>query len=471
MRRRLFQGRRHHQQAREVELGDLLFPRHLLRARQAVGEGRGRSQEVARAQLSRLFLDRPGHQSRRGHAHDQARGRAARRRRLHRRLPRLGLLSARQHGGGGQAAGARRRAQARGSNHQRSPRRCLLEGWTRAGGALPVVARARSQARARGSRQDRSQAEVGASRRHRLGGGGRTEEARRRLRHMAAAARAEKAPAKVNLTLRVLGRRADGYHDIESLVAFAGVGDALTFASGGALALAVSGPTAAAAGDVADNLVLKAARVLAERVEGLKLGRFTLSKRLPVSAGLGGGSADAAAALRLLARANRIAPDDPRLTQAACETGADVPVCLDPRARLMRGIGDILSAPLKLPRLFALLVNPGVAVATKDVFAALNAPHAGQITQAGTPAGPAELLAEITNGRNDLEAPAIELEPAIADALAVLRKLPGCRLARMSGSGATCFGLFDSSRATAAAARTLRVGYPAWWVRATVFGG
>ena len=218
---------------------------------------------------------------------------------------------------------------------------------------------------------------------------------------------------------------------------------------------AVSGPTAAAAGDVADNLVLRAARALAERVEGLTLGRFTLSKRLPVSAGLGGGSADAAAALRLLARA----------------AGADVPVCLDPRARLMRGIGDILSAPLKLPRLFALLVNPGVAVATKDVFAALNAPHAGQITQAGTPAGPAELLAEITNGRNDLEAPSIELEPAIADALAVLRKLPGCRLARMSGSGATCFGLFDSSRATAAAARTLRVGYPAWWVRATVLGG
>jgi 4-diphosphocytidyl-2-C-methyl-D-erythritol kinase len=269
----------------------------------------------------------------------------------------------------------------------------------------------------------------------------------------------------------VLGRRADGYHDIESLVAFAGVGDALTFAPGGVLALAVSGPTAAAAGDVADNLVLKAARALAERVEGLKLGRFTLSKRLPVSAGLGGGSADAAAALRLLARANRIAPDDPRLMQAARATGADVPVCLDPRARLMRGIGDILSAPLELPRLFALLVNPGVAVATKDVFAALNAPHGEYIAQAAPPATPGGLLAEITNGRNDLEAPAIELEPAIADALAVLRKLPGCRLARMSGSGATCFGLFDSSRATTAAARTLRVGYPAWWTRATVLDG
>jgi 4-diphosphocytidyl-2-C-methyl-D-erythritol kinase len=288
---------------------------------------------------------------------------------------------------------------------------------------------------------------------------------------MTAAAGAEKAPAKVNLTLRVLGRRADGYHEIESLVAFAGVGDAVTFRPGGALALAVSGPTAAAAGDVADNLVLKAARELAERVEGLKLGRFTLSKRLPVSAGLGGGSADAAAALRLLARANRMTPDDPRLMQAARATGADVPVCLDPRARLMRGIGDILSDPLDLPRLLALLVNPGVAVATKDVFAALNVPPAEPMAQAGAPAGSARLLAEITNGRNDLEGPAIELEPAIAEVLAVVRKLPGCRLARMSGSGATCFGLFDSTRAASAAARTLRVGYPAWWTRATVLGG
>jgi len=134
---------------------------------------------------------------------------------------------------------------------------------------------------------------------------------------MTLTARAEKAPAKINLTLRVLGRRADGYHELESLVAFAGVGDALTFAPGGALTLAVSGPTAKAAGDSADNLVLKAARTLAEGIGGLTLGRFALSKRLPVAAGLGGGSADAAAALRLLARANGIASDDPRLMQAA----------------------------------------------------------------------------------------------------------------------------------------------------------
>jgi 4-diphosphocytidyl-2-C-methyl-D-erythritol kinase len=286
---------------------------------------------------------------------------------------------------------------------------------------------------------------------------------------MAPAARAEKAPAKVNLTLHVLGRRADGYHKIESLVGFADVGDALTFSPGGALALAVGGPTGPAAGDVADNLVLKAVRALAERVADLKLGRFSLSKRLPVAAGLGGGSSDAAAALRLLASANGIARDDPRLMQAAVATGADVPVCLDPRTRRMGGIGEILSDPLDLPRLPAILVNPGVAVSTRDVFAALRLPPVAPAAQAGRPAG--TLLDEIANGRNDLEAPAIELEPAIAELLAVLGRLPGCRLARMSGSGATCFGLFESTRAATAAGRTLRVGYPGWWVRATVIGG
>ena len=288
---------------------------------------------------------------------------------------------------------------------------------------------------------------------------------------MAASASAGKAPAKVNLTLRVLGRRADGYHDIESIVAFAGVGDVLTFTPGSALTLAVRGPTARAAGDVPDNLVLKAARALASEVEGLALGHFELSKRLPVAAGLGGGSADAAAALRLLARANGIAPDDPRLMQAACAAGADVPVCLDPRPRLMRGIGEVLSAPLALPRLFAVLVNPGVAVSTRDVFAALRLPPAAPTAPPATPVDSVALMAEIADGRNDLEGPAIELEPVIADLLAVLGKLPGCRLARMSGSGATCFGLFGSTAAASAAARSLRVGYPAWWVRATVLGG
>ena len=291
-----------------------------------------------------------------------------------------------------------------------------------------------------------------------------------------ATARVEKAPAKVNLTLRVVGRRADGYHDIESLVVFAAVGDALAFTPARALALTVRGPTAASSGNIADNLVLKAARALAERVEGMKLGRFALSKRLPVAGGLGGGSADAAAALRLLARANRMALDDPRLMQAARATGADVPVCLDPRPRFMRGIGDILSDPLDLPRLAAILVNPGVAVATRDVFAAL---HLETARNAGAPSSSlpiggetrAALLRTLAKSRNDLEKPAISLQPMIAEALSALRALAGCRLARMSGSGATCFGLFDGSRAAIAGARALRARHPGWWVRATVLAG
>jgi 4-diphosphocytidyl-2-C-methyl-D-erythritol kinase len=290
-----------------------------------------------------------------------------------------------------------------------------------------------------------------------------------------APARVERAPAKVNLTLRVLGRRADGYHELESLVVFAAIGDTLSFTPGGSLALAVRGPTAAAAGDLADNLVLKAVRALAERLEGLKLGGFVLSKRLPVAAGLGGGSTDAAAALRLIARHNRIALDDPRLMAAARATGADVPVCLDPRPRMMRGIGEVLSVPLRLPSLPALLINPGVSVATKDVFATLRAPPVvGQHLPGGvedTPAtSRADLIDFVSRHPNELEPAAISLHPAIAQALAALRALAGCRLARMSGSGASCFALFDSNHAAAAAARALRPAHPNWWIRPTVLG-
>ncbi len=290
------------------------------------------------------------------------------------------------------------------------------------------------------------------------------------------AARVEPAPAKVNLTLRVLGRRRDGYHEIESLVVFAAVGDALAFTPAKSLALGVRGPTARAAGEGADNLVLKAARALAERVEGLRVGRFLLSKRLPVAAGVGGGSSDAAAALRLLARHNHIAGEDPRLLAAARATGADVPVCLDPRPRLMRGIGEVLSPPWPLPALPALLINPGVSVATRDVFAALAAPPLGQhpasaMREAEWSGGSRDdLIAFLARQGNDLEAPAIALHPAIAHALTALRALPGCHLARMSGSGATCFGLFDSQRAATSAARELRRTQPAWWIRSTVLG-
>ncbi len=158
----------------------------------------------------------------------------------------------------------------------------------------------------------------------------------------------EHAPAKVNLTLAVLGRRADGYHLLDSLVVFADAGDRLTLTPGGALALQVRGVTAKQAGPVESNLVFKAAKALATEIPNLKLGRFTLDKRLPVAAGLGGGSSDAAAALRLLARANRLKRNDKRLLKVAGGVGADVPVCVDPRPRRMRGIGEKLSTPLAI---------------------------------------------------------------------------------------------------------------------------
>jgi 4-diphosphocytidyl-2-C-methyl-D-erythritol kinase len=179
----------------------------------------------------------------------------------------------------------------------------------------------------------------------------------------------EDARAKVNLTLRVVGRRIDGYHDLESVVAFADCADRLSLTPGQSLTLTTTGPLAQYCGEAADNLVLKAAHLLGERVPDLKLGDFSLDKVLPVAAGIGGGSADAAAALRLLARHNGLALDDARLLEVALLTGADVPVCLASRACDMAGVGETL-LPLSLPKMPCVLVNPRVAVATRDVFQA-----------------------------------------------------------------------------------------------------
>ena len=284
----------------------------------------------------------------------------------------------------------------------------------------------------------------------------------------------EPAPAKVNLTLRILGKRADGYHDLESLVVFAGLADRVTLTLDAPLGLDVDGPTAASAGDVADNLVLRAARELAARTDGVRFGRFALTKQIPVAAGLGGGSADAAAALRLVMRVNGIARDNPRVMAAARATGADVPVCLDPRPRVMRGIGDVLSAPLDLPPLPAVLVNPGVPVPTRDVFGKLGLQKgetrgaageidAGRLTERGA------LVACLKSQPNDLEVPAIAIQPVIADVIAAIERQRGCLLARMSGSGATCFGLFDTDAAAAGAANALSSSQPTWWVAPTTF--
>ncbi|WP_243372439.1 4-(cytidine 5'-diphospho)-2-C-methyl-D-erythritol kinase [Microvirga solisilvae] len=282
---------------------------------------------------------------------------------------------------------------------------------------------------------------------------------------------ATRAPAKINLTLHVLGRRADGYHALESLVAFARIGDDLQLVPDSQLSLHVSGPTAPLAGNDADNLVLKAARLLAERVDGLKVGAFHLVKRLPVAAGIGGGSSDGAAALRLLAQLNDLPLSHPALQEAARLTGADVPVCLDPRARMMRGIGDELGPALPMPPLFAVLVNPRVPVETPAVFKALGLQPGQALGGVAHPiastASFKALLHHLRSARNDLETPARQVQPLIGDALACVAKTEGCRLARMSGSGATVFGLYDDPRSAAEAARAIHADQPDWWVEAT----
>ncbi len=277
----------------------------------------------------------------------------------------------------------------------------------------------------------------------------------------------EQAPAKINLTLRVLGRRADGYHELESLVAFADLADTLTLRPGDSLALDVAGPFAAASGSVAGNLVLKAVAALSQRVGGVMAGHFLLEKNIPVAAGIGGGSADAAAALRLLARANGIALDDARLMDAARAVGADVPVCLASKPCIMRGVGEQLSPPLDWPRLAAVLVNPGVALATRDVFAKFAVPQGGAPI-ADVPRTQQAMPAFLAQHGNDLTQAAVACAPVIDDVLAQLRDVPGSLLARMSGSGATCFALFASRDEAATAASMLQARHADWWVTRTV---
>ena len=276
----------------------------------------------------------------------------------------------------------------------------------------------------------------------------------------------DKAAAKINLTLRVLGRRPDGYHRLESLMAFADLCDTLSLQPGGATTLALSGPFASACAAGADNLVLKAFGALHARVGGLRGGGFSLDKNIPVAAGIGGGSADAAAALRLLARANSLESGDPRLADAALAVGADVPVCLQSRTRIVRGIGEELAPAIELPRVAALLVNPGVALATREVFAALAVKPQSQSRPpiVEVPRAPEALIDFLARHDNDLTAAAIACLPVVADVLAELRALPGARLVRMSGSGPTCFALFASTGEAAAAAARLSTARARWWV-------
>ncbi len=277
-----------------------------------------------------------------------------------------------------------------------------------------------------------------------------------------------RAPAKVNLALHVLGRREDGYHELESLVAFAGVADTLGLIPGEPLGLTVSGPTAPDSGDPNDNLVLKAVRALAARRPGLRAGRFLLMKRLPAAAGIGGGSSDAAAALRLVAKLNGLRLDDPDVIAAARETGADVPVCLSPKARVMAGIGEVVGPPLRFAPLPAVLVNPRVPAPTAAVFRALGLAPGTSSGGSALPSLDGDSWEVLARSRNDLEAPALSVAPVIAEALTLLRGSQHCRIARMSGSGATVFGLFTDRDAARDAARALRRAKPDWWIRPTL---
>lgn len=275
---------------------------------------------------------------------------------------------------------------------------------------------------------------------------------------------AEAAPAKINLCLHVTGRRDDGYHLLSTLVAFADVCDTLHYEPSDAFSLVLDGPEAGALSGEADNLVLRAGRRLADAAGILPSGRLTLIKRLPVASGIGGGSADAAAALRLLSRAWHLDGSAGDLPSIAASLGADVPMCLSSGPAVASGIGDILDPVAALPPLHMLLVNPRRPVATPPVFRARTGPFSSEIGPVPTESFDA-FLGWLSARRNDLQDPAMTLEPAIRAVLDILAAQPGCRLARMSGSGATCFALFDDAEITAVAASRVGQAFPGWWVR------
>lgn len=284
----------------------------------------------------------------------------------------------------------------------------------------------------------------------------------------------EPAPAKINLYLHVTDKYPSGYHELDSLVVFTRLGDTVEIspgAKGSGIRLTCDGPFAGNLGMNEDNLVARAATMLAEQSgridEGLEI---KLTKRLPVASGIGGGSADAAATIRGLANLWQLGGNPAMLFEVALELGADVPMCLTSRARgvcRVGGIGDEIFPSPALPYIHLVLVNPGVAQSTPAVFAARDRgfSDAAPIEEPGADA--AALAEQLAGRRNDLTKAAVSLSPAIANVLSALSGMPDCLLARMSGSGATCFGIFADPGEAETAAGLLRERHPDWWVRAT----
>lgn len=272
--------------------------------------------------------------------------------------------------------------------------------------------------------------------------------------------------AKVNLFLEVTGRRADGYHEIDSLIVFAGIGDRLDFRPADNLEIEASGPFASALPPPQDNLVFRAARSLAAQAGLPAHAHITLDKQLPAAAGIGGGSADAAAALEGLAALWHVRPEAEDLAAMAQALGADVPVCLYGRPALVSGVGEVIERAPALPPAWLLLVNPGVPLSTRDIFAARSGDFSPRRACDATAGTAAELAALLASRRNDLESPARGLAPQVGQVLDRLACAPEALFARMSGSGATCFALFAGPREAKAAAAAIAAERPDWWVAA-----
>lgn len=278
----------------------------------------------------------------------------------------------------------------------------------------------------------------------------------------------ELARAKINLDLHVLGRRPDGYHEVDSLIAFTAFGDTVDITAASQLTVSLAGPFAEGVPVDDDNLVLRAARAFQALTGSRQGAALVVTKNIPVAAGLGGGSADAGATLRGLCRLWQVAPPVQDLLALATSLGADVPACVGSRPVRGTGTGTAL-VPLALPAgVGVVLVNPRVPLPTAVVFRALHPPFGAAPSELPARLDRDMLIAALAMRRNDLETPAISVCPVIANVLAALRSLPSCRLARMSGSGASCFGLFADGPSAAAAAARLTASHPAWWVQATV---
>lgn len=277
------------------------------------------------------------------------------------------------------------------------------------------------------------------------------------------------APAKLNLYLHVLGRRADGYHDLDSLVAFATPHDAITVTPADGWRLTIDGEFKSALRDTVDdqaNMVLRAARLLADHLGRRDGADIRLRKMLPIAAGLGGGSADGAALLLALCRMWQVDMPLPDLAKLALPLGADLPVCLASRTVFMAGIGEQIQAAPETPPLGVVLVNPGCALSTAAVFGRWDGRPAPLARPSYRPNDPVSLIDVLKTCRNDLTAPAIALAPVIADVLSAIEDAPGLLLARLSGSGPTCFGLFADGAAAQTAAERIAARQLKWWVRA-----